>query len=132
MQTVLDCITRWSSYNHLLINHKKKHFMLFKGRLAAIVTRTLSKNNNIIPQQACVKLLSFIDGGMNWNTHIDKLCIKLFCCVGIIKRQPCKLPLCARRLLYFYLVYPYLQYFIIVRGSAAKTRICKIQIKSHY
>ena len=48
MQTVLDCISRWFSHSHLLINHKKTHFMLFKGRLAATVTRTLSINNNII------------------------------------------------------------------------------------
>ena len=84
--------------------------MLFKGRLAAAVTSTLTIiNNNIIQQQACVELQGvFIEDGINWDTQIDKLCIKLSCSAGIIKRLPCKLPLCASRLLYFCLVYPYL------------------------
>ena len=47
MQTVLDCISSWSSHNHLLINHKKTHFTLFKGRLAASITRKLSINNTL-------------------------------------------------------------------------------------
>ena len=70
----------------------------------------------------------FIDEKLNWGTHIQMISGKLSRTCGIIYRVRNLLNQSSKKLLYYALVYPYLQYCNVVWGMAGNTLLGKLQV----
>ena len=130
MQLILNNIFAWSVNNHMCINAKKTHYIIFKGRWYSeeSLDTVLHVNNIIIDLVDNVKLLGiFIDNKCNWDFHVNKLCIKLCCIIGVIKRIVSSLPNTLRKMIYTAFFLPYLQYCNILWNNCGKTRLLRVR-----
>ena len=130
MQLILNNIFAWSVNNHMCINAKKTHYIIFKGRWYSeeSLDTVLHVNNIIIDLVDNVKLLGiFIDNKCNWDFHVNKLCIKLCCIIGVIKRIVSSIPNTLRNMIYTAFFLSYLQYCNILWNNCGKTRLLRVQ-----
>lgn len=69
----------------------------------------------------------WIDSNLTWKRHVDYLCSKLSCLVGILYKVRDEIPFYALKRLYFALVHSHLNYMIAVWGNASATSIKRLQ-----
>ena len=70
-----------------------------------------------------------IDDKLSWKDHIQYVTKKVASAVGILNKLKKSLNLEARKILYYSLIYPYLQYCIIIWGNSQPTLLSPIFIK---
>ena len=74
----------------------------------------------VLQQATDTKFLGvIIDDKLKWNKHMDLIALKLSKGLGIIGRAKNKLPESILKVLYYTLIYPYLNYCCIIWGSAS-------------
>ena len=73
-------------------------------------------------------MVVILDENLSWKAHISHIACKISKAIGIIFRSSSCLFKRALRLLYFTLVYPYLQYCIAVWGSMYSTNVHRLTI----
>jgi hypothetical protein len=72
-----------------------------------------------------------LDECLSWKPHISLISNKISKSVGIIFKASFCLSKAALRILYFSLVYPYLQYCVIVWGSTYLANLdCVVKLKN--
>ena len=79
-KNVLKYITNWFYDNKLTLNTSKTSFVIFRSPRCRIgnLPDSVTYNNITIAREKQVAYLGLIlDEYLNWNTHIDDLCIKL-------------------------------------------------------
>ena len=70
-----------------------------------------------------------IDDNLNYKNHIQHITNTISKNTGILYRIRDALPLTARKNFYYAYIYPYLNYNIILRGSASQNHIHHLSIK---
>lgn len=115
----LRLLSDWFRANKLSINIPKSNYVIFKTRQKKqTFDLTLQINQITITRVNEVCFLGVIlDENLTWKAHIAHVARKISKSIGIIYRSSFYLFKSALRMLYFALVYPYLQYCITVWGS---------------
>ena len=69
-----------------------------------------------------------LDENLSWKSHLSYLTNKISMSIGVIYKASFCLPLESLRILYFSMIYPYLQYCAIVWGLTYPTSIRRIEV----
>ena len=81
-------IDKWLQLNKISLNTTKSKFIIFHMPQKRVEIPLIIINNVIIE---CVANFDFlgvrIDKKLSWNSHTDKISLKLFRCVGIPKKK---------------------------------------------
>ena len=122
--TELHKIGNWLLANKLSVNMSKTHLLVFKGR--RIITRNYNiyLYNQLINEKSFTKFLGvYIDNHLNWKHHILHIRNKISKVTGTITKSRDSLNNKSLLLLYYGLIYPYLQYCIVAWGAATPTTL---------
>jgi hypothetical protein len=125
----MNKLSEWFRANKLSINAKKSNYMIFRPRQKRqILDLPLELNGHKIDQVKEVnKFLGVIlDECMTWKHHISHVASKISKSVGIMYKSSFCLSKSALRLLFYALLYPYLQYCITVWGSTYPSNLYRI------
>ena len=126
----LSMLNGWFQANKLSVNISKTNYIIFKARQRKkIFDFNLKINNKEINRVNEVCFLGVIlDENLSWKAHISHVAHKVSKSIGIIYRSSFYLFKSALRMLYYALVYPYLQYCITVWGSTYPTNLNRLVI----
>ena len=121
-------LSEWFRANKLSINIKKSNYMLFKPRQKRLnIELPISLNGDKIDMVKEVVFLGVIlDEHISWKPHISHVARKISKSIGIIYKASFCLSKTSLYKLYYSLVYPYIQYCIIVWGSTYQTNLNRI------
>jgi hypothetical protein len=130
MNEDLHTLTDWFYANKLSLNVSKSNYMLFtKCRHSTADTYSLKIANEEIARTSCFKLLGIhLDEKLQWSKHINTCHTKLISALYIITKMKDLLPLNTLKTLYYTLVYPHLNYGIILWGSAYQVHMNKLSL----
>ena len=125
----LPKVSNWILVNQLSVNFKKTHYLVFhRGNQPRSISLKLC--NHKVPRQNCSKMLGiFIDDKLTWKDHIQHVTKKVASAVGVLNKLKKSLNMEARKILYYSLIYPYLQYCNIVWGNSPPTILSPIYLK---
>ena len=128
INTELCKISDWLQSNKLSLNIKKSNYIIFKPRQKRqVYNLALTINNNTIDRVKEVCFLGVIlDENLTWKAHVSYIARKISKSIGIIYRSSFYLFKSALRILYFALVYPYLQYCVTIWGSTYSSNLNRI------
>lgn len=126
--TELDLIQDWFRANQLSLNTNKTNYMLFSYKKTTNMSQYIVKvGDKIIEKSTCVKFLGFhVDDKLTWQEHINIIKSKLASSIYAMNRIKKIIPTTYKRTLYFTLVYPYLNYGIILWGATYKCHTNKV------
>ena len=121
-------LNNWFHANKLSLNISKTNYILFGNkRKINNVNIGLSINGSTILETNTVRFLGvMLDSGLSWRAHIDFIATKIASGLGIMNKVRNMLPMKAMQMLYFSLIYPYLQYCNIIWGVAKEAVISKL------
>ena len=124
-------IAEWFSDNNLTINYEKTCFIVFGPKIVTNkITCSLNISTKSIARVEDTKFLGvYITSNLNWIKHITFISNKIAKNLGIISKLRKKMPANTILLLYYTLIYPYLNYCITIWGNSPKTHL-SILIKS--
>ena len=123
-------VSNWFRSNKLSLNVKKTNYIIFgKKRRKLNCNVKIAIDTNIIEETQSVKFLGvLLDSGLTWKNHIDYVKSKIARGLGVMHRVRTFLPLKTLIVLYYSLIYPYLQYCNIIWGAAKANTIDKLYI----
>jgi hypothetical protein len=126
----LEKLSDWFQANKLSLNTEKTKFMVFKPRQKKFcLDIKLFINNKCIEQvKETVFLGVILDENLSWKSHFSHIANKISKSIGIIYKASFCLPLESLRTLYYSIIYPYLQYCVIVWGLTYPTNIRRIEL----
>ena len=124
----LSMLSEWFRANKLSVNISKTNYIIFKPRQKKqIFDFNLKINDKEINRVNEVCFLGVIlDENLSWKAHISHIAHKVSKSIGIIYRSSFYLFKSALRMLYYALVYPYLQYCVTVWGSTYSTNLNRL------
>ena len=124
----LDKLSIWLQTNKLSVNTNKSNYIVFKSRQGRQpLDLNLEINKCSLNQVSEVVFLGVVlDEHLSWKSHISHLAWKISKSIGIIFKSNSCLPRFSLRLLYYSLVYPYLQYCVTVWGSTYPSNLNRI------
>ena len=113
----LSIINNWIKYNRLKLNIAKTKYILFQNRSITNTLPPILLEGTLIERVKYSKFLGvYIDEYLNWNNHIEEVCLKLSRVCGILYRVRNNLTTDAMMSIYYTLCYPYINYCISVWG----------------
>ena len=121
-------LSDWFIVNKLSLNLTKTKFMIFKPRQKTRhpdVQLTL-KNRSIEQVNETVFLGVILDETLSWKSHISHVANKISKSIGIIFRSSFYLFDISLRILYYSIIYPYLEYCNFVWASTYSSNLCRI------
>ena len=123
-------LSDWLMVNKLTLNLVKTKYILFKPRQKCQnMTAELFIDNQQINQVQETSLLGVIlDENLSWKSHISHISSKIAKSIRIIFRTSFYLVKSSLKMLYYALVYPYLQYYNIVWASTYPSNLNRIVI----
>jgi hypothetical protein len=124
----LDKLSIWLQTNKLTVNINKSNYIIFKPRQRRqLLDLNLEINKSSMNQVSEVVFLGVIlDEHLSWKSHISHIARKISKSIGVIFKSSFCLPKSSLRLLYYSLVYPYLQYCVTVWGSTYPSNLKRI------
>ena len=127
----LISLSDWFKVNRLSINLKKTHLIYFGYKSippeSDIYENKLRIDQEIISEVDHTKFLGvFIDKKVTWLQHVNYISIKIAKSLCVLSKLKYKLPKQCLLTLYYSLIYPHLNYCIVMWGSAAKTVLLKL------
>ena len=119
VNTGLKCLSKWFSHNKLTLNLKKTEYVYFGGGGKRVVPPGgLKIGGEPIRRVEGARFLGvWIDEGITWNGHIDKVRSKIGQLLGIIGRSSGTIGKESLLKLYNGLVLPQLQYCLMAWGD---------------
>jgi len=106
--------------------------MIFKNKNVHLTKETNSNikiGNETIQKVQCTKFLGlYIDDQLRWTTHIKHCRSKLYSSLYALKTAKYLLTTSHMKTLYYSMIHPYLDYGIMLWGSASKSYIKSIEI----
>lgn len=126
----LNILHNWLQHNLLTINVSKTSYILFKAKNKPIPNYSPLKINNIpLQEKTHEKYLGLnIDTCLTWNVHMKHVIARLISLQASLRGNIRCIPRKLRITIYNALVKPHLLYLIEIWGSAAKTRLEKLQV----
>ena len=121
----LDKLSIWLQTNKLSVNTNKSNYIVFKPRQRRqLLDLNLEINKCSMNQVSEVVFLGVIlDEHLSWKPHISHIARKISKSIGVIFKSSSCLPKSSLLLLYYSLVYPYLQYCVTVWGSTYRSNL---------
>ena len=120
----LSMLNEWFQANKLSVNITVTNYIIFKPRQRKKIfdfnLRINKKINRV--NEVCFRGV-ILDENFSWKAHILHVAHKISKSIGIIYRSSFYLFKSALRILYYALVYPYLQYCITAWGSTYATNL---------
>ena len=117
----------WFIANRYLVNMKKTHFLLFKGKKIVNINIRLFLYGKQLKEECKTKFLGvIIDNKLNWIPHISLVRVKISKLIGIIYNVRSCLNNQSLKLLYNSLILPYLSYGILAWGNAYDVHLKKL------
>ena len=109
----------WFRCNKLTLNLKKTEYVYFGGRGGRVVPEGgLRIGGETIRRVEGVRFLGvWVDEGITWKGHIEKVRVKVGQLLGVLGRAPAVLGRRSLQMLYNALVLPHLQYCLMVWGD---------------
>ncbi len=122
-------LSEWFFANKLSLNIKKSNYIIFTPRQKRQTLDPLLEINNHRLER--VKETSFLgvilDENLTWKSHISYVASKISKSIGIIYRSSfCLTTRLTLRTLYFALVYPYLNYCVIIWGATYPSNLNRL------
>ena len=126
----MEKISEWFRANMLSLNEKKSNFMIFRPRQKRQTIELLLKINGqkIDNVKETMFLGVILDEHMSWKSHISHIASKISKSIGIIYKSSFYLSKSVLRTLYYALIYPYIQYCIIIWRSTYPTCLYRINL----
>ena len=119
----LKLIGQWILANKLTINFDKTHYLIF-SRARVIHEGSLWMLGVNIPRKEVTKFLGvYVDHKLTWKQHVEHLCLRISKSIGVLYSIRKCLSLSTKKMLYYSLVYPHLQYCSAVWGAAVETTL---------
>ena len=122
----LSKLATWFHANNLTLNVKKTNYILFgmAKHKALLNTCIIYLCNQEIERVKSAKFLGvIIDEQLDWKLHIATMVSKVSKSVGIMYKIRCILDKKTLKVLYLSLIQPYLQYCVLLWGSAFKNAL---------
>ena len=135
----LSKLSIWLKLNKLSFSVSKSKFMIFHHPRKKITIPSLEINDTKLE---CVNRFNFlgleINAQLTWKDHVNKISNEIVKTLGIMNRLKYVFPQSALILLYYSLILPHINYFILAWGTNTK-RVFKLQkhavrikTRSHY
>jgi len=126
----LEKFSEWIKVNKLSLNMKKSKFMIISSSRKKYFANTdIRLNNTLMEKTDSIKYLGvLIDHHLTWGNHINMVCKKISKNIGIISKVRHYVDLETLKLIYYSLIYPYLQYGAITWGNTYKTRLNHLNV----
>ena len=122
-------ICNWLNANKLSLNLNKCNYMLFCGRRKNNSDCTIRMMNVSISRVNCTLYLGIlIDDKLRWSNHIDNIISKISRSIGVVSKINNLLNNNGKILIYYSLIYPYLQYCNLIWGMAGSVLTNKLQV----
>jgi len=131
MNCELEKLSDWIKANKLSLNAKKSKFMVVTSnkKQGKIQNFTVRIDNNTLDHVNAIKFLGVhIDNNLTWKDHINIICKKISKNIGAISKLRHYVDLDTLRVVYYSLVYPYLQYGALIWGNTYKSRLKPIDV----
>ena len=123
VNTELEKINNWLEINKLFLNYKKTTYLIFTNQQHQHQFN-ITVNNNIISQSHQTKYLGVIlDDKMLWNHHTNHIKSKLARNNYALAKLRGFFNETTMKIIYYSLIYPFLQYCISSWGKAAGTHM---------
>ena len=128
----------WCDVNRLSINFSNTNFMIIKSPKKKddqvnINIESADGRINVLQRKQKIKYLGvLLDERISFIHHISYICKRIARNNGIMPKLRHYLTLLQMKQIYYSLIYPYISYAILARGSAYKTHIDKIQTKQNH
>ena len=116
-------VIKWLLANKLIINVSKTHGMLFTNKRGDLKLTICIQGINIEEKRVTKFLGIEIDNKLTWKDHIQYIASKVSKSVSILRRVRYSFPQRILRMIYMSLIYSYLNYCIIIWGSALNNAI---------
>ena len=111
-------VIKWLSANKLIINLTKTHSMLFTNKRGNLKL-SISIHGITMEEKVTTKFLGVeIDNKLTWKDHIQFIASKVSKTISLLRRLRHTFPKRILRMIYMSLIYSYLNYCIIIWGSA--------------
>ena len=118
----LKSVTNWLLANKLSLNVEKAKYVIFAGNKPFNDNFNIEMCNKNVMRTCKLKYLGiFIDQHLTWKDHISHIHSKISKSSGILYKVKNIVPQETLKLLYYTLIYPYLQYCNVVWGMATKS-----------
>src|SRR5579872_4641501 len=131
----LTILSDWFKANKLSLNIKKTNFMLFGSRSiplndenSEIQFKITIENENIAQVDSTKFLGVIVDQKLNWQQHNVYISLKISKSLNILNMLKYIIQKKCLISLYYSLVYPHLNYCIIVWGSAYNTALHRLLV----
>ena len=122
-------IDDWVRANQLSLNASKTTYSIFSAKKINLTSNITIRNTNIARSQ-CQKFLGvLLDENLNFQAHINSICLKVSRATGIIRKMKDIAPPNILMKLYYALAYPHITYAIEVWGKSSKTAIKRLTNK---
>ena len=117
----------WTISNKLSINVSKTNCFLVSNRANHQITTPIIFNGHSLSFENSVKFLGvIIDSKLNFGEHIKSVKCRISKSIGILNNIKNLVPLEILRNLYFNLIYPYLNYCIVVWGGTNNSHLSQV------
>ena len=124
----LDHLTDWFRANKLSLNVAKTNYMIFTKTQDTLPVITLKLGGETINRVENTKFLGVhIDNNINWCKHIQHCKNKMSSGLYALRSVKHLLPTNQLKSLYYTLIHPYINYGILIWGSAIKKYLKNIQ-----
>ena len=121
---------QWLVVNKLTLNVDKTKLIVFKPRQKRVSVEIRIKLNNRVIEQVkeTVFLGIILDEQLTWKSHVAHMANKISKSIGIIRKASFCLKKESLRILYFSIIYPYLQYCNLVWANTYKKNFSRLLI----
>ena len=136
IESDLECIEDWFAANKLTLNIGKTVMMLFqpnkKGKKDTSIDPAEFNVNLLGAQIPCKSQTKFlgltIDDKLNWDSHLNKMMLKIRSRIGLLHKGKNLLTKHAKKILYYAQIHSILQYGLVVWGPlSSKGNLSKLQ-----
>ena len=117
----------WLQCNRLSLNLDKTSFMLFSNKNKLLNVPITMRNINIVQVYDTMFLGVILDDRLSFKKHITCIVNKLSKTCGVMSRMRYFVPSSTMRMIYFSLVYPYINYCIVVWGCSNQTSLNRLR-----
>lgn len=125
----LNYLSDWIKANKLSLNIKKSKYMIIASPNKSVSSTNLILNGSPLQKTDTFKYLGvIIDKNLTWKNHINIVCKKISKNIGILSKLRHYLDTDSLKQVYYSLIYPYLQYGLIIWGNTYKTRLNQLHI----
>ena len=123
---VLPKISEWFVTNRLSLNSSKSFYQVYSNSASAQEFDIHLHGSKISRHRSIRYLGTLIDENLKWKTHINAVCQKISCNIGVMSRAKYYISSKELLLLYNTLVLPHINYCAFIWGSNYSTRVYKI------